>query len=351
MTHHGTLRTYLGTAPGVGKTYTMLNDGRRRAEAGDRVVGGWVERHGRPATRAQLGDLEVIPPRMLAYRGSSFADLDVPAVIAAAPDLVLVDELAHRLPDGKRRRFEDVTEIVAHGIDVFTTTNVANLLSIRDYAAQITEVGAAESVPDEFVRRGEVVLIDLSPDALRQRIAAGNVYSADAMGGALANYFRVPNLNALSELGRAWVDDTVEAVAGRLLAERGLRTLSSRPLVVAGVSHSTSGRSVITQAAEHAMRDDADLLVLHVTVTDGSSLRRRDAVDDLRDLTFALGGTFSEVQGESVPDALAEAARSAGAARVVVARQRSRLLELARGSLSARLRRLLPDIAVDEVTL
>jgi two-component system sensor histidine kinase KdpD len=329
----------------------MLTEGRQRADAGERVVVGWVERHGRPATRAQLGDLEVLPPRMLPYRGSVFADLDVPAVIATAPDLVLVDELAHRLPDGTRRRYEDVAEIVANGIDVFTTTNVANLLSVRDYAAQITEVGAAESVPDEFVRSGEVVLIDLPPDSLRQRIAAGNVYSAEAMGGALANYFRAPNLNALSELGRAWLDDRVETVAGRLLAERGLGTFASRPLVVAGVAHSSSGRSVITRAAEQAMRDDADLLVVHVSVTDGPALRRRGEVDDLRDLTFELGGTFSEVQGESVPDALAQAARSAGAARVVVARQRSRLLELARGSLSARLRRLLPDIAVDEVTL
>jgi two-component system sensor histidine kinase KdpD len=349
MTGPGTLRTYLGTAPGVGKTYAMLNEGRRRAEAGDRVVVGWVERHGRPETRAQLGDLEVIPPRMLLYRGSAFADLDVPAVIATAPDLVLVDELAHRLPDGRRQRWEDVAEIAAHGIGVLTTTNVANLLSVRDYAASITEVGAAEYVPDDFVRSGDVVLIDLPPEALRRRIASGKVYSADAVGGALARYFQPSNLEALSQLGRAWLDGTVDTVGSRLLSERGLVSLESRALILAGVDGSEHGDAVIRHAAQQALQDDADLLVAHVTVTDDARSRRRRSLDQLRDMTADLGGTFSEVRGESVADALAEAARSAGATRIVVAPRRSRLIELSRMSVAARLRRLLPDIPVDEV--
>lgn len=349
MTRPGTLRTYLGTAPGVGKTYAMLTDGRRRAEAGDRVVVGWVERHGRPETRAQLGDLEVMPPRMLPYRGSAFAELDVPGVLATAPDLVLVDELAHRLPDGKRQRWEDVADIVANGIDVLTTTNVANLLSVRDYAASLTEVGVAEYVPDDFVRSGDVVLIDLPPETLRQRIASGKVYSAEAVGGALARYFRPPNLQALSQLGRAWLEGTVDTVGSRLLSERGLDTFESRPLVLVGIDGSVQGDTVIRQAAQRAVQDDADLLVAHVTVMDEAPPRRRRNLDELRDLTVELGGTFSEIQGESVADALAEAARSAGATRVVVAPHRSRLMELSRRSVAARLRRLLPDIPVEEV--
>jgi two-component system sensor histidine kinase KdpD len=283
---------------------------------------------------------------MLPHRGSVFADLDVPAVIAAAPDLVLVDELAHRLPDGERQRWEDVADILASGIDVLTTTNVANLLSIRDYAASITEVGATEYVPDDFIRSGEVILVDLPPEALRHRIASGKVYSAEAVGGALARFFRPQNLEALSQLGRAWMDGDVDTVGTRLLVERGLDPLDSRPLVLVGVDDSGRGDNVIRQAAQQAVADDGDLLVAHVTVLDDSPRRRRN-LDQLRDLTAELGGQFSEIHGESVPDALAEAARSAGATRVLIAPHRSRLMS--RRSVAARLRRLLPDIPIDEV--
>ena len=146
----GRLRTYLGSAPGVGKTYSMLAEGRRRAEAGERVVVGWIERHGRSETRAQLGELDVIPPRQATYRGSVFPELDVDGVLVAQPDLVLVDELAHSVPDTGRRRWEDVAELLAAGLDVATTANVANLESVRDYAARLTGVGVVESIPDQI---------------------------------------------------------------------------------------------------------------------------------------------------------------------------------------------------------
>ena len=182
MTVPGALRTYLGTAPGVGKTYAMLSEGRRRGERGDRVVVGWVEQHGRSETRAQLGDLLIVAPATLTYHGSTFPDLDVNAIIATGADLVLVDELAHTTPDGSRRRWEDVADIRAAGLDVLTTTNVANLRSVRDYAARLTGAGLVESVPDEVVRSGEIVLVDLPAEALRRRIASGRVYSADRVG-------------------------------------------------------------------------------------------------------------------------------------------------------------------------
>src|SRR5512132_1249550 len=159
---------------------------------------------------------------MLAYRGTTFPELDVDAVIATGADLVLVDELAHSSPDGSRRRWEDVAEIRAAGLDVLTTTNVANLHSVRDYAARLTGAGMVESVPDEFVRSGAVVLVDLPSEALRQRIASGRVFSADRLGGALADYFRVSNLEALRELARAWMADRVATVGDELLARRGL---------------------------------------------------------------------------------------------------------------------------------
>jgi hypothetical protein len=215
----GRLRTYLGTAPGVGKTYAMLNDGWQRSEGGERVVVGWIEHHDRAETWAPLRNLEIVPPRSVAYRGRTFGELDVATIVAGQPDVVLIDELAHANVDGVRKRWEDAAELLATGLSVMTTVNVANQMSVRDYAARVTGAGMVESVPDEFVQSGEVVLVDLAPEALRQRIAAG-VYSADRVGGALANYFRTSNLAALSGLGRAWMAGSVDAIAPVVLARR-----------------------------------------------------------------------------------------------------------------------------------
>jgi two-component system sensor histidine kinase KdpD len=327
----------------------MLTEGRQRAEAGERVVVAWIERHGRAETRAQAADLEIVPSRTVTYRDIDFTDLDVEAVIARSPQVALVDELAHTVATGDRRRWEDVADLLAAGIDVVTTANVANLISTRDYAAQITGAGTVESVPDEFVRSGEVVLVDLPAEALRQRIAAGRVYSTDRVGGALAGYFRTSNLEALSELGRAWMAGTVDVVGHDLLQRHGLEELAPRPLVVAGVSDSEWGERVLLRAAELAGADDADLLAVHVNVADGLGRRRSDVLDHYRDLTAQLGGTYTEVHGSAPGDALADTVRATGATRVVVARHRSRLGELARGSVASRLRHLLPDVTVDEV--
>jgi len=349
MAGAGELRTYLGTAPGVGKTYAMLREGRRRADGGGRVVIGWVEQRGRPETSAQLRGLQIVGPRTVAYRGTAFPDLDVGAVVATGADVVLVDELAHSSPDGGRRRWEDVGALRAAGLEVLTTTNVANLRSVRDYAARLTGAGMVESVPDEFVRSGEVVLVDLPPEVLRQRIASGQVFSADRLGGALANYFRTSNLEALSELARAWMADRVGIVGDDLLARRGLIDPASRGLVVAGVSASDWGERVLRRAAELAVEDAADLLVVHVNVADGLAHRRRPPLDRYRAETAELGGTYTEIDGDAPADALAEIARARGAHRVVVARHRTRLGELVRGSVALRLGRLLPGTTIDVV--
>jgi len=345
----GELRTYLGTAPGVGKTYRMLTDGQRLARSGEHVVVGWIERHGRPETRAQLGSLDVVPPRWVTYRGTTFEDLDVARVLATGAGTVLVDELAHRVADGTSQRWEDVAALLDAGRRVLSTANVANLASLRDYAARLTGAGTVESVPDDFVRSGEVVLVDLAPEVLRRRIASGKVYSADRVGGALAEYFRVSNLEALSSLGRAWMEGSADAVAQALLTERGLIEVRQRPLIVAGVSESEWGERVIRRGTRLAIGEDADLLAVHVRVSDGFAHRGSDALDRWRELTASLGGTYLEVDAASPADGLAEVARARSAERVVVARHRSRLGELARGSVAARLRRLLPDTTVTEV--
>jgi two-component system sensor histidine kinase KdpD len=224
------MRTYLGTAPGVGKTYAMLSEGRRRADGGAHVVVGWVEHHGRSGTRTQLGDLELVAPKSVSYRGRTFADLDSEAVLATGADLVLVDELAHTSPDGSRTRSEEVAAIRTAGLDVLTTTNVANLGSVRDYAARLTGRRTVECVADDFIRSADVVLVDLPSEALRQRIASGRVYSAERVEDALAGYFRASNLEALRRLAQAWMTDTVDRVGDELLTWGGLPTLAQPPV-------------------------------------------------------------------------------------------------------------------------
>jgi two-component system sensor histidine kinase KdpD len=343
------LRTYLGTAPGVGKTYAMLNDGRRRSEGGERVVVGWIEHHDRAETEVQLGNLEIVPLRSVDYRGRTFQDLDVAAIMARQPDVVLIDELAHTHADGTRKRWEDAAELLAADFSVVTTVNVANLVSVRDYAARVTGVGTVESVPDEFVRSGEVVLIDLPPEALRRRIAAGNVYTADRVGGALASYFRMSNLAALSELARAWMAGSIDEVGPAVLAQEGVGPLASRPTVLAGVSDSEWGEHVIRRAIVLAEQDDADLLVVHVNAADGLGRRASDALEQYRDMTIDAGGRYAELDGTSAADTLAALARDQHATHIVVARHRSRLNELVRGSVASRLRALVPGTPVDEV--
>jgi len=297
----------------------------------------------------QLGDLDVLPAREVEYRGHTFPDLDLGAVLASGADVALVDELAHTTADGARQRWEDVADLLTAGVDVLTTANVANLESVRDYAARLTGSGTVESVPDSFVRAGAVTLIDMPPEALRRRIASGKVYTADRIGGALAEYFRTPNLEALSELGQAWMDGKGTEVGEDLLARRGLVEEERRPLVVAGVSESEWGEPVIRRATRIAEGCDWDLLVVHVNVADGFAHRDRAALERYRDMAAAVGGSYVEVEGAAPADGLAEVARARSAERVVVARHRGRLGELARGSVAGRLRRLLPDVPVTEV--
>jgi len=345
----GSLRTYLGTAPGVGKTFAMLAEGQRRAQAGEKVVIGWLQPQDRAGTRRQAGGLDMLPPRSISYRGAVFADFDAAAAIASGADVVLVDELAHATPDNSRQRWEEVADVLAAGLDVVTTANVAHLRSVRDYAARITGVGTVASVPDEFVRSGEVMLVDPPPEALRARIAAGAVYSAAQVGGALADYFRTANLQALSELARAWVAGTAVAVGEDLLARRGLAEPSAPPVVIAGDSGSPRGEPEFHRAAELARADDADLLVVHVQIADGLARRPAPDLTRHRELTAGFGGTYTKIQGHAVAQGLADAARAQSATTVVVGHHRSRLGELAHGSVSSRLRRLLPEVPIEEV--
>jgi two-component system, OmpR family, sensor histidine kinase KdpD len=202
----GKLHLFLAAAPGAGKTYAMLAEGRRRAALGEDVVVGLAETHGRPDTAAQVGDLEVVPLRRVAYRGTAFDELDLPAVLARRPRVVLVDELAHTVVAGWRhdKRWQDVEQLLDEGIDVISCLNVQHLESLSDKAQQLTGVTVGETIPDAFAgTASQVTLLDVDPEALRGRVA--RLYPPGTADRALAGYFRLGNLAALSALGRRWI--------------------------------------------------------------------------------------------------------------------------------------------------
>src|SRR5690349_4874567 len=265
----GQLRVYLGAAPGVGKTYRMLEEGQRRAERGTDVVVGFVETHGRKHTAALLDGLEIVPRRDLTYRGAAFTEMDVDAVLARHPDVALVDELAHTNVPGSRnaKRWQDIQELLAAGITVITTVNIQHLESINDVVTQITGVPQRETVPDGVVRQAEQIeLADMDPAALRRRMAHGNIYQPEKIDAALGNYFRVGNLTALRELALLWLADKVDEQLDNYRAQHNItRTWEARERVVVALTGGPEGDTLIRRAARIAARSKgADLLALHV---------------------------------------------------------------------------------------
>src|SRR6202521_329965 len=221
----GRLRIYLGAAPGVGKTYAMLSEGWRRHTRGTDVVVGFVENHERANTATQVRDLEVIPRRTIGYRATNFEEMDVDAILARRPDVALVDELAHTNIPGSRheKRWQDVEELLDAGIDVVSTLNVQHLDSINDVVERITGVKQHETIPDAVVRQAEQVeLVDMTPEAIRRRLAHGNIYPAERIDASLANYFRPGNLAALREIALLWVADRVEENLQQYLEAHGI---------------------------------------------------------------------------------------------------------------------------------
>jgi two-component system sensor histidine kinase KdpD len=331
----GKLRIYLGIAPGVGKTYAMLRDARARRRAGvDTVVAQW-ERHGRPGTAAQLDDLEVLPARTVTYRDASFAELDARAVLGRRPQLAVVDELAHANLPGERhaKRWQDVDDLLASGIDVYTTLNVANIESLGQAVARITGVRPAEPVPDAFVRSGEVKLVDLTPAALRRRLAQGLVVPGDQVDAALSNYFRFGNLAALRELAQLWLDDSVPDPVAAYAAAHGIREQVQASVIMVGLEGSPADEWLIRYAARLAGLSDARLQAVYVRAVDLLDQPPAERLDKDRKLLGELGGTLLEVRADDPASGLLQAARQAGACQLVIgSRRRSRWSRLLSGS-------------------
>jgi len=323
----GTLRVYLGAAPGVGKTFAALGEARRRAERGADVVVGVVETHGRDRTAAQLEGLEVLPRATWTHRGVELAELDVDGVLARHPEVVVVDELAHTNAPGSRNayRWQDVQEFVAAGICVVTTVNVQHLASLTDVVAQITGVTQGETVPDEVVRRADQIeLVDMSPEALRRRLAHGNVYPADRVDAAMGNWFRIGNLTALRELALLWLADRVDEGLRRYKAEHDIdHVWETRERVVVALTGGPEGETLIRRASRVARRQgEGDLLAVHVLRSDGLTGASPAALRAQRALIESLGGSYHQVVGDDVAAALLEFARGADATQLVVGTSR-----------------------------
>ena len=333
----GQLRIYLGAAAGVGKTYAMLCEGHRRAERGADVVVAFAETHGRKHTAELVDGLEAVPRARLSYRGSTFEEMDTRAVLRRRPQIALVDELAHTNVPGSRnkKRWEDVEELLDAGIDVISAVNIQHLESLNDVVEQITGVPQRETVPDAVVRAAEQVeLVDMTAEALRRRMAHGNIYPPEKIDAALTNYFRTGNLSALRELALLWLADKVDEVLQRYRAEHDIRkTWEARERVVVALTGGPEGDTLIRRAARIAARSaGGDLLAVHVTKSDGLTGANPTNLARQRHLVESLGGTYHQVVGDNISEALLTFARAENATQLVLgASRRGWLLALLTG--------------------
>ncbi|WP_020577375.1 sensor histidine kinase [Actinopolymorpha alba] len=348
----GKLHVYLGAAPGVGKTYDMLGEGHRRADRGTDVVIGLVECHGRVLTEQMAEGLEHVPRRRIHYRGKTFTEMDVDAILRRRPEVVLVDEIAHTNVPGSRneKRWQDVEELLDAGIRVITTVNIQHLESLNDVVESITGVRQRETVPDEVVRRAnQIELVDMSPEALRRRLAHGNVYAPEKIDAALGNYFRTGNLTALRELALLWVADRVDEGLRKYRADHDIEAQwPARERVVVAITGGPEGDTVIRRAARIAARGaGGELLAVHVIRSDGLAGASPTTLARQRAVLESVGGTFHQVVGDDVPDALLEFARAVNATQLVLgSSSRNRWQHLIRPGVGTILPRLAGEIDV-----
>ena len=333
----GLLRVYLGAAPGVGKTYAMLEEGRRARDRGRDVVVGFVESYGRPRTQEAIDGLEVVPRKVISYRDRQFEEMDTDAILARHPQRALVDELAHTNVPGSRhvKRWQDVDELLDAGIDVITTVNIQHLESLNDVVERITGARQRETVPDDIVRAADQIeVVDITPEALRRRMVHGNIYGPDKVDAALANYFQIGNLAALRELALLWVANEVDAALEDYRARHGITDpWETRERIVVGLTESPHNDDLIRRSARLAQRLRGELLGVHVRRGQGLVDKQGDRLAGHRQLLDDLGGEYHEVVGDDVASALVDFARAQNATQLVIgSSRRSRWAELVHGS-------------------
>ncbi len=354
MAATGRFRIYLGAAPGVGKTFAMLGEGRRRRQRGADVVIGFVECHGRRSTEELIEGLEVVRRRVVEYRDSRFEEMDLDAVLERSPQVALVDELAHTKVPGSGRnekRWEDVMELLDAGVDVITTVNVQHLEGLADAVERILEVPIRERVPDWVVRKADQIeLVDSSPEQLRRRMLHGNVYASETVPEALGNYFRTDNLTALRELTlRFLADETEEQLLEYLRHQQKSSVWDIHERIAVGVTTAPGTEAIVRRSSRMANRIKADLQVVHVSTAKQARRSPDDQLRALRQLAEDVGATWNEVREDDPAHALVEFARRRQVTQIVVGSSgRSRWQELLGGGSTVRkIARLAADAAID----
>jgi two-component system sensor histidine kinase KdpD len=319
----GHFRIYLGAAPGVGKTYAMLSEGRRRLGRGADVVAGFVESYGRPATEALVNGLEVIPRKTVDYRGTRLEEMDLDAVLRRRPGVALIDELAHTNVPGSGtngKRWQDIRDILSAGIDVITTVNIQHLESIADEVEQMTGTQVRERVPDRFVREaGQIELIDSSPEQLRRRMLHGNIYPQEKVRQALTHFFRTDNLIALRELALRFVaDESDEELLGHLRRLRSQVLWETTERIMVAVSAAPGTDVLLRRAARIAFRVKGKLDVVHVSVDDTGLPGGSQSTGGLRQLAADLGARWHEIQDDDPARAIVGFARQHQITQIVI---------------------------------
>jgi two-component system sensor histidine kinase KdpD len=320
----GSFKLFLGYAPGVGKTYAMLSEAIRRHGRGEDVVVGVVETHGRKGIEELASQLEAVPRRKIEYKGTLFEEMDVDAVLARKPAVALVDELAHtNIPGSKnRKRYEDVQALLAANVDVISTLNIQHIESISPVVRNITGITVRETVPDWVpMTASETVMVDLTPEALQNRMRRGDVYLPTKVEQALNNFFRRGNLIALRELALRQVAEQVDRSLENYMAAKDIqKNWSVRERIAVCVSSAPSAQYLIARAARMARRLDSELYVVHVdNGRDGSEQSRKTLSANLR---FAenLGAKVIEPKGVSVADTVAKVVREKHITQVIFGR-------------------------------
>lgn len=342
----GKMKIFIGYAPGVGKTYSMLNEGNRRFKRGQDIVIGYVEAHQREETDKQIGELEVIPRKKIEYNGVAMEEMDTGAVIARKPQIVLVDELAHTNVPGSRyaKRYEDVEEILRSGINVITTLNIQHMESLNDVVRQITGISVRETIPDHIVEKAdEVVVVDITPDALQNRLKRGNVYDMEKVPQALKNFFRKGNLNALRELALRQTAEEVDEDLEEYMKEHGIRdNWRTVERVMVSISPGMSAKKLIRRGARIAKRYKCEWVVVSVDCTHRFapklSPKDRQTLDSYFQLAKQLGAETAMLTGKSVSGELLKFAGERHITQIIIGHStRTKLETIVRGSTVAKL--------------
>ncbi len=349
----GRFRIYLGAVAGVGKTYAMLNEGKRRLERGTDIVIGFAECHGRAHTIEMCQGFEAVPRRVVEYRGTTFEEMDLDAVLARKPTVALVDELAHTNVPGSGRhekRWQDVLELIEAGISVITTVNIQHLESLADAVEQISGIAVRERVPDWVVRSADQIeLVDSSPEQLRRRMLHGNIYPREKVPQALTHFFKTENLAALRELAlRFLADETDEDLLEYLRRHDVTQIWETTERILVCVTGAPGTDSLLRRSARLAARLKTELHVVHVSGDTIMSKGNSAAIDALRKLSDDLGAQWDELAADDPAEAIVEYAKTHQITQIVLgSSRRSRWQEMTRGEVVRRVLRNAHEAGID----